>query len=241
MKLKIPFLNNSTSMDVHPNPAVVKIQGQLDKNRAARTALDEALTAQQVALAAAVQVDESTLNELQQRYEDALADEALGLVSADPSEKLTLTLAKVKTALEKERQGKAALAESAQRAIAGLERRRQQLDDEFARLNESRLAALFAALEAEHTQARQTYVASANALLDAYGRILALARVAQDLGCQPLPAFMFHNLMLPKPADMSDCDAPLAPCGNEPYQMGNAYSFVAIISGHQDRLRAAYP
>ena len=103
------------------------------------------------------------------------------------------------------------------------------------------LAALFAALEAEHTQARQTYVASANALLDAYGRILALARVAQDLGCQPLPAFMFHNLMLPKPADMSDCDAPLAPCGNEPYQMGNAYSFVAIISGHQDRLRAAYP
>lgn len=186
---------------------VLAVQKAMDEKRAALERVESAIEAERAKADTAFSVAESsTAMALQTRLENLLADAIDGPAQSAEIEKVREQFAKAKSAMEMEW---GAARELARHAVAGLERKRQQLQEELDRLIDAHRTAIWLHLQTRMAARRTAYIEAGRALVEAFAQMRALELLSRDVagnGRKVVFAFPggIAQLELPEPHGVKD-------------------------------------
>lgn len=220
--------------------AVLDVLNRQKEHGQALAKLDAAMAAQQKIIADAV-VDRSTVERMQSQLEDALAQAAAGETPDQEPETLASQLRKAQADFAKAQTAATVQSDLAQQTLAGLERRRDALAQQWA--EDTIPAALKAFVISEQDAAGRAYVAAGDDLVRAYAKIQALqaiaARHSPALHREGPPPFHEELGLIQRPRNMPIPD-PVAYSPSDPTWLFSHPNVRALVEKTHQALMAEF-
>lgn len=153
--------------------AVLDLQEKITVTRKTVADLEAAIKSKEQVLAGAQPTDSGLLN-LQKQREDILAEITLGRGNQKDLDRINKAIAEEQVKVQKTAGSNAGLVAETQQALAGLQRKLEATENEFAELEYARYHAVQCCLISEVEQAGNEYLVIAGQLALAHRRLLAL-------------------------------------------------------------------